>query len=61
MAKTKTYSLTIECGNGTAVVNADGDTEMDLMLSKFEERIKGLDMPESNTEPYIKVKSLVAN
>lgn len=61
MATEKVYTLTIEYANGTQVVNASNDTVMDKMLARFEQRIKDLDMPKSNTEPYIQVKTLVAN
>jgi len=54
----KSYTLVIEYDHGNQVINEDNDTVMDKMLERFEQRIKDMDMPKSNTEPYIQVVSL---
>lgn len=59
----KTYTLVLEYNpgaSGQTVVNEDNDTVMDLMLERFVQRIRDMDMIESNTEPYVKVKTVTA-
>lgn len=59
----KSYTLVLEYSpgaSGNTIINEDNDTVMDKMLERFVQRIRDLEMPESNTEPYVKVKSLTA-
>lgn len=61
--QTKNYTLVLEYNpgaSGSTVINEDNDTVMDKMLERFVQRIRDLDMPESNTEPYVKVKTVTA-
>ncbi len=56
MATSKSYTLEIEYDS-----NSKDESEMNRLLARFEKRIsEQSDLVESNTECYIKVKSLTA-